>query len=68
MGRSKAEPSFLMSAGARFTVILLSGKSYSELAIAAPTRSLPSFTAPCGNPTVVKDGRPLAISVSTSTR
>ena len=46
IGRSNADPSFLISAGARFTVMRLSGNEKSELAIDAPTRSLPSFTAP----------------------
>jgi len=40
---------------------------YPKFAIAAYTRSRPSFTAPCGSPTVAKVGRPFAMSVSTST-
>jgi len=54
-------------AGARLTVMRLRGKSKFELAMAEFTRSRPSFTAPCGRPTVANDGNPLAISVSTST-
>jgi len=46
----------------------LSGNSKPALWMAAFTRSRPSFTAPCGSPTVTNDGRPPAISVSTSTR
>src|SRR5690606_31072138 len=38
-----------------------------ELPSAAATRSRPSFTAPCGSPTVVNVGRPLEMSSSTST-
>lgn len=55
-------------AGARLTVMRRSGNVYPVLARAAETRSRPSFTAPCGSPTVTKVGKPLVISVSTSTR
>ena len=68
IGRSNAEPCFGTSAGARLTVIRLSGKANPALASAAATRSLPSFTAPCGSPTVLKEGNPLLMSISTSTR
>src|SRR3990172_2699565 len=68
IGRSNAEPSFRTSAGARLMVMRFNGNSNAELAIAAPTRSRPSFTAPCGSPTVANVGRPLAMSASTSTR
>ena len=53
IGRSKYEPCFFMSAGARFTVILLWGKSYLQFFIADLTRSLLSLTAASGRPTVV---------------
>ena len=51
IGRSKCVPAFLISAGARFTVIRLAGKSKPELRTAATTRSLASFTAASGRPT-----------------
>jgi hypothetical protein len=46
-------PSFLISAGARLTVMRSSGKVYPELLMAALTRSRLSFTAASGKPTVV---------------
>ena len=68
MGRSKADPSFLMSAGARFTITCFRGKSNPVFLSAARTRSLLSFTAASGRPTVEKNGSPrLAMSTSTST-
>ena len=57
-----------MSAGARFTVIRLIGNSYPQFFIEALTRSLDSFTAVSGKPTISNDGIPLERSVSTSTR
>ena len=49
-------------------MIRFNGNENPEFATAAPTRSRPSFTAPCGNPTVANEGSPFAMSVSTSTR
>ncbi len=67
-GRSKALPSFRMSAGARFTVIFLGGMEYPEFFRAAHTLSLPSRTAPSARPTTAKPGRPIPKSTSTRTR
>ena len=55
-----------MSAGARLTVIRLSGSAKPALASAAWIRWRPSRTAPLGRPTVAKEGRPLLMSTSTS--
>ncbi len=57
IGRSKAEPSFLMSAGARFTTTCFRGKSKPVFLSAARTRSLLSLTAASGRPTVAKKGK-----------
>ena len=54
IGRSKDEPSFLTSAGARFTVMRSPGNSKPAFLIAARTLSLLSFTAVSGNPTILK--------------
>ena len=67
MGKSKAAPSFFVSAGARLTVIRLTGKEKPALRIAVRTRSRDSFTAESGRPTISKAGRPLLRSTSTST-
>ncbi len=67
IGRSKAVPSFRMSAGARFTVIRRGGTANPEFTSAAPTRSRLSFTAPAGRPTIVNCGSPVAASTSTVT-
>jgi len=67
IGRSKALPSFFMSAGARLTVILSEGNSYPEFFMEALTLSLLSRTAPSARPTVEKAGSPREISTSTST-
>ncbi len=67
IGRSKALPDFAMSAGARLMVMRLGGTTKPLFWMAATTRSFPSFTAPCGRPTVEKEGRPLATSASTVT-
>ncbi len=67
MGRSNPGPSFLRSAGARFTVVRLGGSVMPRLAIAAMTLSLDSLTALSGRPTVVKVGSPRTMSTSTST-
>jgi len=66
IGRSKTGPSFLMSAGARLTVILREGSSQFEFRIAARTRSLASCTAVSGSPTMANAGRPPPTSTSTS--
>ena len=68
MGKSKSPPSFFISAGAKFTVIFLTGKSKPEFFIAATTLSLASLTAVSGSPTIEKTGNPDAISTSTSIR
>ena len=52
MGRSYTEPSFLRSAGARFTVMRVEGISKPLFFIAERTRSRDSFTAASGSPTV----------------
>ena len=68
MGRSYDGPSFGKSAGARFTVIRLAGKSAPLFLMAERTRSFASSTALSGRPTMVKDGRePDEMSTSTST-
>ncbi len=68
MGRSKAAPSFLRAAGARFTVIGRSGNANPMFLSAARTLSLLSFTEASGKPTIEKCGTPfVCISTSTST-
>ena len=67
IGRSKDGPSFFMSAGARFTVILFRGKLRPVFFNALRTRSLDSLTAESGSPTISKAGSPFDISVSTNT-
>ena len=67
IARSKLEPSFLRSAGARFTVILFVGNGRPLLSIAARTRSALSLQAVSGSPTILNLGSPLEISTSTST-
>ena len=65
MGRSSAAPSFFISAGARLTVIRRTGKANPLFLTAVLTLSFASLTATVANPTISKDGNPLAISVST---
>jgi hypothetical protein len=60
-------PSFFISAGARFTVILLTGYCKLAFLIAERTRSLLSDTAVSGSPTISKRGNPPDMSASTST-
>jgi len=67
MDKSREEPSFLISAGARFTVIFLVGNSKAEFLIAELTLSFASLTAASGRPTILNLGSPLARSISTST-
>ena len=66
MGKSNAVPSLRTCAGARFTVMRLSGNGKPLFAMAALTRSRLSRMDASGNPTVVKVGSPLARSTSTS--
>ena len=58
MGRSKWLPSFCMSAGARFTVILFAGRARPRPASAPRTRSRLSATALSGSPTTMNAGKP----------
>jgi hypothetical protein len=64
IGKSKPLPSFLMSAGARLTVILLSGNGNSEFLIAAETLSRDSLTAESGRPTIKNMGTAFSRCVS----
>lgn len=50
IGKSKLEPSFFVSAGAKFTTIFLLKKSTLEFFIAVFTLSLDSFTLVSGSP------------------
>ena len=68
IGRSKALPSFFISAGAKLTVIFFVGNFNPLFFIAAVTLSLLSLTALSGNPTIVKPGICDSTFVSTSTR
>ena len=65
MGRSKAVPSFLISAGKRLIVILFGGMLKPELRSAVRTRSPASFTQEDRYPTIFITGSPSCISVST---
>ena len=56
-----------VSAGARFTVMRRMGNSQPEFLMAALTRSLASWTAVSGKPTMEKEGRPGEMSTSTET-
>src|SRR5436190_1890945 len=67
IGRSKEEPSFFTSAGAKFTVILWAGKENPEFLTAVTTRSRDSRTPASGSPTMLKAGRPNRKSTSTQT-
>jgi len=53
IGKSKADPSFFTSAGARLIVMCCAGRMYPQLGSAAFTRSLLSRTAVSGSPTVM---------------
>ncbi len=66
IGRSKPAPSFFISAGAKFMVILRFGKSKPEFFIADLTLSFDSFTAVSGRQTILMAGRPLHTSTSIS--
>jgi hypothetical protein len=67
IGKSKAEPVFLTSAGAKFTVTRLAGNKKPAFLIAADTLSFASLTAPSGKPTVLNAGSWGETSTSTST-
>jgi hypothetical protein len=56
--KSKNAPSFLVLAGAKFTIILLLGNSKFEFFIAVFTRSLLSLMLVSGRPTISKKGIP----------
>ena len=58
MGRSYSVPSFRTRAGARFTVMRLTGNFAPQFFTAARTRSRDSLTAASGRPTMSKAGRP----------
>ena len=58
MGRSYTVPSLRRPAGARFTVMRLTGYFAPQFFTAARTRSRASFTAASGSPTMSKAGRP----------
>lgn len=60
-------PSFFLSAGAKFMVMRLTGKSKPQFFRAERTRSRDSFTAASGRPTSSKAGSPWERSASTST-
>ena len=65
MGRSKAVPSFLISAGERFTVIRLGGTDTPELRSAVRTLSAASLTQDESYPTMTNAGSPSDMSAST---
>ena len=67
IGRSKCEPSFSISAGARLMTMRLGGRDSPIDVSAARTRSRASPTALSGNPTTRKFGRPEEICTCTST-
>ena len=68
MAKSRPAPSFLIFAGARFTVIFFTGKWNPLFLSAARTRSRLSRTVASGSPTIENWGRPDEMSTSTSTR
>ena len=68
IGRSKPEPSFRSSAGARLTVTRRRGNSSSADAMPLRTRSRASFSALSASPTIANDGTPSWMCASTSTR
>jgi hypothetical protein len=65
MGTSKAAPSFFRSAGARFTMMRLSGYLNPLFSMAPRMRTRPSFTPASGRPTMWQPGSPEATSTST---
>ena len=58
MGRSYSVPSLRTRAGARFTVMRLTGNLAPQFFTAARTRSRDSLTAASGRPTMSKAGSP----------
>lgn len=68
IGRSKEGPDFLVSAGARLTVMRLDGNQKPEFLRALRTRSRLSWTAASQSQTMEKAGMPFAMSTSTSIR
>ena len=60
-------PDFFTWAGARLTVMRLTGKVKPQFLMAALTRSLASLTAASGRPTTLKAGSPLDRSHSAET-
>lgn len=68
IGRSYIAPSFFISAGAMFTVILAVGYVNLQFFIEERTRSLLSLTAASGRPTMSNLGSHELISASTSTK
>ena len=66
IGKSKYVPSFLISAGAKFTITLPEGKEKPEFFIAECTLSFASFTALSGKPTILIPGTEKIASTSTS--
>ena len=68
MAKSKRPPSLGKSAGAKLTVIRFAGNSKPELIKALRTLSFASLTDASGNPTKLKQGRPLDKCTSTVIR
>ena len=66
-GRSYKLPVLRTSAGARLTVTWLAGQGQFRFLMALRTRSLLSFTAESGRPTMANLGRPPLMWVSTVT-
>ena len=67
MGRSKAVPSFFLSAGDKLTVMRHGGRFRPTFFRATDTRSLDSRTSVLREPTMKNAGSPLAMSTSTET-
>ena len=64
---SYIEPLFFVLAGARFTITAEGGIFIRQAFRAERILSLLSFTAVSGSPTILNDGSPRLISISTST-
>ena len=67
IGRSYTVPAFFRSAGAKFTVTRLTGKSRPQFFTEARTRSRASFTAASGRPTRSNCGSPPERKISAET-
>ena len=67
IGKSKAQPLFLMSEGAKLTTIFLLGIAKPEVLIAVLTRSRASCTAVSAIPTIAIPGSELMSDTSTHT-